>query len=146
MIHIHQIKHEHQINIDLLNNFWITNDAVDAYDKDALRDYINSKNSLLLAAFENDLPVGLLLGTFINKPYKNANFLYIDEVDTHGDYRKKGIAKALMREAIKIAKERGACEIWLGTEPDNEAALILYRSLNPTEESSVIGFTYELSS
>lgn len=45
------------------------------------------------------------------------------------DMRRQGIATALMREVLRLARERGVGEFHINTEPDNEAAKDLYASL-----------------
>ncbi len=39
----------------------------------------------------------------------------------------------------------GLPEAWVGTEPDNDPANHLYRSLNPSEIEDCIGYTYKLN-
>ena len=69
--------------------------------------------------------------------------LYVHELDTHPDYRRRGIATQLMQEVQKIAREKGLMEVWLGTETDNDAANGFYRSLNPSEVEPCIIYTYK---
>jgi len=45
------------------------------------------------------------------------------------DMRRQGIAAALMREIIRLARERGVGELHINTEQDNELAQRLYRSM-----------------
>ena len=45
------------------------------------------------------------------------------------DVRRQGIATALMREVIRLARERGVGEFHINTEVDNHAAKALYASL-----------------
>lgn len=69
--------------------------------------------------------------------------VYIDEVDTIAPFRRRGAAKAMMEETLRIARECGATETWVGTEEENTAAMALYRSLKPYEEESSIIFSYK---
>jgi len=45
------------------------------------------------------------------------------------DMRRQGVASALMREIIRLARERGVGEFHINTEQDNNAAKALYGSL-----------------
>ena len=45
---------------------------------------------------------------------------------------------------IAHARERGVEEVWLGTEPDNDPANALYRSMDADEEEAFVGYTWEL--
>ena len=53
-----------------------------------------------------------------------------------------GIATALMRRLIDLGRARGCQGIWLGTEPDNVAALGLYRKLGG-DEVAFVGFGWD---
>ena len=72
-------------------------------------------------------------------------YLYIDEVDTVEQYRRHGIATAMMREAFAIGRELSATEAWLGTEDDNAPAQALYQSLQPSETEHGPIYTYKLT-
>ena len=69
--------------------------------------------------------------------------MYVDEIDAQPDFRRRAVGKALMNELFRYAKEWGLKEVWLGTEPDNEAANVLYQSLSPTEHKEFIGYMFE---
>jgi ribosomal protein S18 acetylase RimI-like enzyme len=56
------------------------------------------------------------------------------------DMRRQGIATALMREIIRLARERGVGEFHINTEPDNEAAKALYARLG----AEVVGIQMEV--
>jgi len=88
--------------------------------------------NLLLLAFDGDDAVGMLTGTFLRHPDKPLS-LFVNELGTREAWQRRGIATALMREAIAIARARGARGVWLGTEEDNDAAIAFYRSLGADE-------------
>lgn len=88
--------------------------------------------NLLLLAFDGDDAVGMLTGTFLRHPDKPLS-LFVNELGTREAWQRRGIATALMREAIAIARARGARGVWLGTEEDNDAAIAFYRSLGAEE-------------
>ena len=56
------------------------------------------------------------------------------------DMRRQGIATALMREVIRLARERGVGEFHINTEVDNHAAKALYASLG----AEVVGVQMEI--
>lgn len=88
--------------------------------------------NLLLLAFDGDDAVGMLTGTFLRHPDKPLS-LFVNELGTREAWQRRGIATALMREALTIARARGARGVWLGTEEDNDAAIAFYRSLGAEE-------------
>jgi len=72
-------------------------------------------------------------------------YLYIDEVDSVKEFRRQGVARAMMLEAFAVGRELGATEAWLGTEHDNEPAKALYLSLHPSEIENGPIYTYKIS-
>jgi ribosomal protein S18 acetylase RimI-like enzyme len=82
--------------------------------------------TLFLAAFDGDEPVGFAFGYVLPRRHGEPTILLVYEVDVHERYRRRGIAKELMR---RLGEESGAGEGFVLTEPDNEAANALYRSL-----------------
>lgn len=79
-----------------------------------------------LAAFDGEEPVGFAFGYVLPRRHGAPTTLFVYEVDVHERYRRRGIAKELMR---RLGEESGAGEGFVLTEPDNEAANALYRSL-----------------
>lgn len=75
----------------------------------------------------------------------NTSWLYIDEVDVSPKFRRQGIGKALMKKLFEIGKQMGLKEAWVGTEPDNDGANHLYKSLKPSEIEDFIGYTYKIN-
>lgn len=60
------------------------------------------------------------------------------------DWRRKGIAKALITEALVFLKEKGKTEATLGVFGDNRNAIALYQSLGYRMFYTLIEFGYEL--
>lgn len=85
----------------------------------------------LIASMDGEL-AGAVHGYALLHP-TGVTYLYVDEVDTIKQYRRQGVAKAMMEEVFRMAKEMDASEVWLGTEHDNEPAKALYLNLGPTE-------------
>jgi len=56
------------------------------------------------------------------------------------DMRRQGIATALVREIIRLARERGVGELHISTKPNNEAAKALYASM----DAEVVGVQMEI--
>ncbi len=61
-------------------------------------------------------------------PWYKGNFLFIDQLQVEPEYRKKGIAKALMQEAFKTAKKDGCIGTHLLVDSTN-FTLKVYKSL-----------------
>jgi len=57
------------------------------------------------------------------------------------DLRRQGIARTLMREIMRLARQRGIGELHISTEPGNDAAKALYASLG----AEVVGVQMEIA-
>jgi ribosomal protein S18 acetylase RimI-like enzyme len=73
--------------------------------------------------------IGQLLAAVHRHPDKPTE-LYIDDLAAAPTHQRKGIASALVERAVVIGRDAGCEEIWVLTEPDNEAANALYGSFD----------------
>ncbi len=62
------------------------------------------------------------------RPAPPSNALYVDSLATAPDFRRRGVARALLERAAAEARERGCTHVALETELENSAARALYRS------------------
>jgi ribosomal protein S18 acetylase RimI-like enzyme len=108
---------------------------------DQARAFVHDPHSLLLLAFEGELAVGMASASVLLHPDKPPA-LFINEVGTRETHQRQGIATALVQRMIDMARARGCQGIWLGTEPDNDPALALYRRLGGAERTFV-GFGWD---
>jgi ribosomal protein S18 acetylase RimI-like enzyme len=132
--------------VSLMNEAsWGADNEMEPYDAEALRSFVEDPATLLLAAYAGERLAGVLIATIIRKPYAKSDWLYVDEVDVSLDFRRQGVGKQLMNEALAFAGRRQLSEVWLGTEPDNASANALYSSLGPEETESFIGYTFKKS-
>ncbi len=95
----------------------------------------------IMLAYDGDLAVGMVTGTVVLHPDKPPS-MFVNEVGTREGWQRRGIARALMERFFEMARARGCKGIWLGTEPDNEAALGLYRRLGG-QEITFVGFGWD---
>jgi ribosomal protein S18 acetylase RimI-like enzyme len=101
-------------------------------------------STLLLARFPaSDSPIaGMLTITIYRVPTGIRSIVEDVAVDT--DYRNKGIAKALMRSAIEIAREAGANGVALTSNPRRVEANQLYLSMGfQKRETNAYFFKFE---
>jgi len=125
---------------------WDEGNEICLYDVESLQGYLSRQDTFFIIASSNDRQIlmGMASGRVEVKPYKNEQWLYVDEVDVCVDHRKKGVGKALMRQCFELARQANCEEVWLGTEVDNLEANALYRALEPDDIGQVVGYTYEL--
>jgi ribosomal protein S18 acetylase RimI-like enzyme len=91
---------------------------------------IQSESSLLwLARFpdQNGAIAGMLTISIYRVPTGLRSI--VEDVAVDSNYRRKGIAKALMETAIEFARQAGANGIALTSNPRREAANKLYQSM-----------------
>jgi ribosomal protein S18 acetylase RimI-like enzyme len=90
--------------------------------------FLSSEGHHLLFAIDEDGdPVGFVSGVETSHPDKGTEmFLY--ELSVHPGRRNRGIGRALVEALADLARSRGCYGMWVGTEPDNAAALATYRA------------------
>lgn len=106
-------------------------------DEDAFDEAINPGRALAYLADTTNLMVvaidgGKVIGqcaAVIHRHPDQATELYIDNLGVAETHKRQGIARELVARMFEAGRERGCKEAWVGTEPDNEAANGLYRSL-----------------
>lgn len=87
------------------------------------------ENMYLLVAEENGMVVSTVQMAIVENLTHNVRpFAVIENVVTHGDYRKRGYASALLEKASEIAKERSCYKIFLETGSNKESTLNFYKN------------------
>jgi GNAT superfamily N-acetyltransferase len=89
---------------------------------------------LYASLFSSTCPVALIDGDVTGaiiafRSQDNPSDVYVQDVMTHPDHRKKGIARALMTRLRDRANGWGCDRIYLTSEPDNIAARAAWESL-----------------
>ena len=126
---------------------WDETNDMGEYQPAALAWYLAQPDTIFLACYDGPdrgTLMGIASGRILHKPYDRSLWLYVDEVDTAVNQRQKGAGRAMMQVFRDIAVEAGCDELWLGTEPDNDAANALYRSLAPSDVEGFVGYTWSL--
>lgn len=80
---------------------------------------------------------GQIVGNASLMPFrrKGVHYFLLANVATHPDYRGRGIARALTEQALQIAYQRGADQIWLHVRADNPSAIKIYTELGFEERA-----------
>lgn len=83
----------------------------------------------LLVAEEDGKAVSSVQMAIIESlPHNVRPFAVIENVVTHGDYRNRGYASALLQRASEIAKEKNCYKVFLETGSNKESTLNFYRN------------------
>lgn len=91
--------------------------------------FIANENNHAVMKVINEKVVGLVWGYTLER-MDTEPMMFIYSVDVIEEYRRKGIAKELVKSFIDYAKENGYSKTFLLTEESNFAANKLYQSLN----------------
>ena len=94
--------------------------------------------TLMLVAFDAELPVGLVLAHELPRRHGDRAKLFVYEIDVAESHQRRGIAKALLARLAEIALERGVRVGFVLTEPDNDAGNALYASAGGTSHTDVM--------
>ncbi|KAJ7223058.1 acyl-CoA N-acyltransferase [Mycena pura] len=87
----------------------------------------------------NSVPIGVIVcKQSMHREASNRG--YIAMLSVRKDWRKRGIASALVKNSLDAMKEDGVDEVVLETEYDNSAALSLYESLGFIREKRLYRF------
>jgi [ribosomal protein S18]-alanine N-acetyltransferase len=90
------------------------------------RELFTNPNSILIVArnlFLGPPVVGFFAGWIVEDE------LHVNNVASHRDFRRIGVGRSLMEEAIDEARRRGGAQVVLEVRASNEAAQLLYREL-----------------
>jgi aminoglycoside 3-N-acetyltransferase I len=94
--------------------------------------------TIFLAAFRDDEPVGFVFGYELARRHGAPSILFVYELDVAEEHRRQGIARRLMSELAEVARARGIRDGFVLTEPDNDPANALYRSLGGERVEAVM--------
>jgi ribosomal protein S18 acetylase RimI-like enzyme len=105
--------------------------------------FLASDGHHLLMAVNDEDPIGFVSGVETSHPDKGTEmFLY--ELSVDPAERRRGVGKALVEALHDLARERGCYGMWVGTEPDNAAALATYLAAGaaPPEPFVTLSWTF----
>jgi ribosomal protein S18 acetylase RimI-like enzyme len=109
----------------------------------ATRFLASEGHHLLVALEDGDRPIGFVSGVETTHPDKGTEmFLY--ELSVLPAHRNRGVGRALVEALADLARGRGCYGMWVGTEPDNAAALATYLAAgaDPPEPFVTLGWTF----
>ncbi len=105
--------------------------------------YVRDPAQRLILAIAGDLAVGQVKTVLHRHPEKPPT-LFVEELGVAPDWRRQGIGTRLVHEALRLAEEFGCAELWLATEPGNDAARALYLGAG-LEPQTVVMFSRRIA-
>lgn len=98
-----------------------------------LKAYLAEPGHLMIVALADGEMIGQVAAVIHRHPDKPAE-LYIDEVGVTPAWQRRGVARQMLEAMFAHGKALGCEEVWVGTEPDNLPARLLYeRYCGPAE-------------
>ena len=112
-------------------------------DAGAAGEFLADPSCFLFEAEDHGAVVGRLYGYELVRPDgRRAMLLYDVEVDERA--RRRGHGRALVEALLAAARSRGHFEMWVLTEPDNDAALALYERTGARRDADAAMLTWDL--
>ena len=105
-----------------------------AIDRATLSHYLGTPGHHLIVALSTGEIVGQVAAVVHRHPDLRPTELYIDEVAVAPTRQRQGIARSLLDAMLAFGRELGCQEAWVGTEPDNVAAISLYEARSAPAE------------
>ncbi|MHC0429732.1 GNAT family N-acetyltransferase [Streptomyces sp. O3] len=106
------------------------------------RRFLDTAGHHLFLAYEDAAPAGFVSGIELVHPDKGVE-MCLYELGVAEAFRRRGIGRALVATLERLARERGCYSMWVGVEPDNDAALATYRSAGGKDDDAFAMITWE---
>ena len=110
--------------------------------EDKLINFLSDKKNLCYMKIIDDVVVGMIWGYILDRMDEEP-MIFVYSVDVLPEFRRKGYAKEIMNEFIKLAKEQSFRNVFLLTDQDNQAGNHLYRSINGEELRDKVLYMYK---
>jgi ribosomal protein S18 acetylase RimI-like enzyme len=119
----------------------------EAPDLSAVRTYLADDRNIFFFAFEGSNAVGFLRGTELRQITSRRRQMFLYEISVDETFRRKGVGSSLVKMLLQDCRDRGFEEVFVFTDPANQAAVALYRSTGAvTETPADRMFVYPLHS
>ena len=124
---------------DLLDVFGQVFDDIDTYSKaqptdSYFRQLLSNQDFIALVALKNGIVVGGLTAYELHKFEQERSEIYIYDLAVSADYRRQGIATALINRTKDIAANRGVYLIFVQADYGDDPAIALYTKVGKREE------------
>jgi ribosomal protein S18 acetylase RimI-like enzyme len=120
-------------------------------DEGLTTEFLADPRHHIVVAIDDGLVVAFASALHYVHPDKPAQ-LWINEVGVAPDYRRRGLAKAILRRLFEVGVAHRCTAAWVLTDRSNGAAMALYSSVGGTEGadeqgpgSETLGYTFTLT-
>jgi aminoglycoside 3-N-acetyltransferase I len=105
-------------------------------------DLLSKDDFHVIVALQNHLLIGGLTGYELEMYKEEIKEMFLYEIAVVEDYRKKGVAKALIEFLKQLCVLKGIREMYVGTSVNNTAAMKLYKSTGGQADEDIAWFVY----
>jgi ribosomal protein S18 acetylase RimI-like enzyme len=105
------------------------------------RAFLEEPGHHLLLASRSGEPVGFVTGVEMLHPDKGRE-MFVYELSVAPEWRRRGIARALLGALADIARDRDCYDMWVLTDDENPAALAAYASAGAERVSTHVMFEW----
>ena len=110
-----------------------------------LKERIENKEAVIYLAYSNDnIPLGFVLNYCSFSSVSLGKTITLNDLFIHPEYRKKGIAKKLIKKTFELAKQIEAVRVDLGTAKDNYTAQKLYEKIGFLKDEEFYVYSYNM--
>lgn len=113
-----------------------------------INNYLSSDKKSAFLAYKDNTAIGFLecsLRYDYVEGASNSPTAYLEGIYVAKSYRKEGIAKKLLEQAILWAKEQGCNEIGSDTNIANQASIAMHLALGFSEKNRIVHFIKKVS-
>lgn len=111
-------------------------------DEETTRVFLADDRHHLLLAFDEGRPVVFATGVELLHPDACGPEMFLYEIAVAPEFRRRGVARELIRELIAIAERRGCYGMFVLTDEANEVTMALYASTGGRRDPDQAMFTW----
>lgn len=112
---------------------------------DSTRRFLADERHLLLLGYLDDRPAGFVSAVEMFHPDKERPEVFLNEIGVMESAQRRGVARALVEELKRHARERGCQSMWVTTDDDNDPAKRLFGTTGGRQVSGAhLMFEYDL--
>jgi aminoglycoside 3-N-acetyltransferase I len=116
------------------------------WDLKSAQDFVANPDNIFLLAYIDSQIAGMVSAYRLQRMDDRRAELFFYEIGVAQQFRRHGVARALIEELKQIAQAMGVDEMFVLTNHSNTAAMNLYQSTGgtPSAENDEVMFTYTL--
>jgi ribosomal protein S18 acetylase RimI-like enzyme len=115
----------------------------DPIDIEATRAFLADQRHHLLIGYIGGQPAGFVTAVELLHPDKPRPEMFLYELGVNEEFRRQGVATALMRRLVQLCRERGCGEMFVLTDDENAAAHATYRAAGGEPEPAGVIFHWD---